>query len=154
MSRIACGLLQIDPSGFESAHDFRVFLTARVSALAQAGASLIVLPAYSVMIGPALQLEAEGRSPCSPFELARLVGTDGFSLWMDFFAAAALSNRIYLCPGTFIAPCDGGFEHCAPLFSPDGDAHFVPADICHREFGPCRHACPVLSLPHVSLDLG
>ena len=121
MSHIACGLLQIDPSGFESAHGFRVFLTAKMSALAQAGAALIVLPAYSVMIGPALQIEAEGPSPCSPFELATLVGTDGFSLWMDFFAAAALSNKIYLCPGTFIAPCDGGFEHCAPLFSPDGD---------------------------------
>ena len=121
MSHIACGLLQIDPSGFESAHGFRVFLTAKMSALAQAGAALIVLPAYSVMIGPALQIEAEGPSPCNPFELAKLVGTDGFSLWMDFFAAAALSNKIHLCPGTFIAPCDGGFEHCAPLLSPDGD---------------------------------
>jgi len=125
MSRIACGLLQIDPSGFESAHDFRVFLTARVSALAQRGASLIVLPAYSVMIGPALQLETEGHSPCSPFELAGLVGMDGFSLWMDFFAAAALSNKIYLCPGTFITPTYVGFEHCAPLFSPDGDLALV-----------------------------
>lgn len=121
MSALTCGLLQIDPSGFDRAHDFQVFLTARMSSLAQAGVNLIVLPAYSVMIGPALQLEAEGRSPCNPFELARSAGTDGFSVWMDFFAAAALSNRVYLCPGTFIAPCDGGFEHRAPVFSPDGD---------------------------------
>lgn len=121
MSHLASGLLQIDPSGFHTPHDFRVFLTARVSSLAQAGARLIVLPAYSAMIGPALQLEAEGRSPCNPFELAGSIGTDGFSAWMDFFAAAALSNRIYLCPGTFIIPSDGGFEHRAPVFSPDGD---------------------------------
>ncbi|HON43218.1 MAG TPA: nitrilase-related carbon-nitrogen hydrolase [Bacillota bacterium] len=125
MSRLACGLLQIDPSGFDTAHDFQVFLTAKISSLAQAGARLIVLPAYSAMIGPALQLESEGRSPCNPFELAGSVGTDGFSAWMDFFAAAALSNRIYLCPGTFITPDDGEFEHRAPLFSPDGNLAMV-----------------------------
>ena len=125
MSMLACGLLQMDPSQFDSAHDFHVSLTARISSLSRAGAGLIVLPAYSVMVGLALQLEAEGRSPCNPFELARLAGTDGFSVWMDFFAAAALSNRTYLCPGTFIASCDGGFEHRAPLFSPDGDLVLV-----------------------------
>lgn len=125
MSRLACGILQIDPSGFGSAHDFRVFLTARMSSLSRDGAGLIVLPAYSAMIGPALQLEAEGRSPGNPFELAALVGAEGFSAWMDFFAAAALSNKIYVCPGTFIAPGDGGFEHCAPLFSPGGDLALI-----------------------------
>lgn len=125
MSRLACGLLQMDPSGFDTVHDLHVFLTAKISSLSQAGARLIVLPAYSVMIGPALQFEAEGHSPRDPFELARLSGTDGFSAWMDFFAAAALSNKIYLCPGTFITPSYVGFEHCAPLFSPDGDLALV-----------------------------
>ncbi|HBK60660.1 MAG TPA: hypothetical protein DDZ84_07705 [Firmicutes bacterium] len=121
MSMLACGLLQIDPSRFNSAHDFRISLTARISSLAQTGVGLIVLPAYSVMIGRALQLESEGRSPCNPFELARSAEPDGFSEWMDFFAAAALSNRVYLSPGTFIAPVGGGFQHRAPVFSPKGD---------------------------------
>ena len=121
MSALTCGLLQIDPSGFDKAHDFQVFLTARDVVAGAGGGYPDCTPAYSVMIGPALQLEAEGRSPCNPFELASSAGTDGFSVWMDFFAATALSNRVYLCPGTFIAPCDGGFEHRAPVFSPDGD---------------------------------
>ncbi len=121
MSTLTCGLLQIDPSGFSSAHDFQVSLTARISSLAQTGARLIALPAYSVMIGPALELEARGRSPADPFDLAQLVEAHELSRWMDFFAATALSNRAYICPGTFIIPCDGGFEHRAPVFSPDGD---------------------------------
>ncbi len=121
MSRLACGLLQIDPSQFNSAHDFQVSLTARMMSLARTGVGLIVLPAYSVMIGPALQLESDGRSPCNPFELARMAGPEVFSKWNDFFAAAALSNRVCLAAGSFIEPSGGGFQHRAPVFSPRGD---------------------------------
>ncbi|MEA4885015.1 MAG: nitrilase-related carbon-nitrogen hydrolase [Clostridia bacterium] len=137
MRVLSCGLLQMDPSQFLAVHDFQVSLAARISSLARKGAELVLLPEYAAMIGAFLELQeqGDGRSLAdsvedgaastvtnmSVAELASAAGTAAYHRWMDFFAASALSNRVYLCPGTFLLPGEAGYVNTAPIFSPDGD---------------------------------
>lgn len=123
MSTLACGLLQMNPAAYRSAHDYQVTVAARVSTLARNGARLIVLPAFAVMAGASLErLQPEHGTPFERIAaVADSVGIGGYGNWLDFFAASALSNRVYLCPGSYWEQTDGGFIHRAPLFSPDGD---------------------------------
>ena len=116
---LSCGLLQMDPAQFKTVHDFQVSIAARISSLARRGAELVVMPEYAAMIGAGL--ETAPHAPGNMFDVARLTGAEGYHRWLDFFAATALSNRVHLCPGTFIVPSDGGYTNSCPFFSPRGD---------------------------------
>jgi predicted amidohydrolase len=116
---LSCGLLQMDPSQFKTVHDYQVSVAARISSLARKGADLVVMPEYAGMIGASLEIAS--RVPGSMFDVARIVGVEGYNRWLDFFAATALSNRVHLCPGTFLVPSNGGYKNMCPFFSPKGD---------------------------------
>ena len=46
--------------------------------------------------------------------------------WQDFYSAAAMSNKVYLCPGSYWVQTNGGYVHRADLHSPEGRSSVSP----------------------------
>ncbi len=123
MPSLACGVLEIDPALQVTAHEYRLAVSAGVSRMARSGAQLIVMPAHLGLAGA-----SAGRSvPAGKHGLdavawaASLVSASQLSDWQDFYAASALSNKVYLCPGSYWAPVEGGYVNRADLYSPKGE---------------------------------
>ncbi|MCR4426907.1 MAG: carbon-nitrogen hydrolase family protein [Firmicutes bacterium] len=135
MSVISAGLLQMDPSQFQTVRDYQVSVAARISSLVRKGAEFVVLPEFAAMIGASLEYSPSDAPDIA--ELSRAVGRAGFDRAMDFFAAVALANHIHLCPGTFLVSRTDGFANLAPILSPSGDLVAVQGQthVSEREHG-------------------
>ncbi|MGB4338675.1 MAG: carbon-nitrogen hydrolase family protein [Bacillota bacterium] len=125
MVALACGVLQIDPGDYHTAHEYRLGVAARISDLARDGARLIVMPAHLAMAGAVAgraMPPGTGRSRLASLAWAASVVTDReIRDWQDFYSAAAMSNKVYLCPGSYWVQTNGGYVHRADLHSPEGE---------------------------------
>ena len=123
MPSLSCGVLEIDPSLYLTAHEYRLAVAAGVSRLAQHGANLIVMPAHLGMAGATLgRTTPTGKHGFEAIAwAASTVSGSQTGDWQDFYAASALSNKVYLCPGSYWAQVSGGYLHRAELYSPKGD---------------------------------
>lgn len=123
MPSLACGVLEIDPALHFTAHEYRLAVAAGVSRMARSGAQFIVMPAHLGLAGASLARSAPAgkRGADAVAWAASFVSSSQLGDWQDFYAASALSNKVYLCPGSYWIQADGGYVHRADLYSPKGD---------------------------------